>query len=540
MPTMTQVRIENLTPVRLVELVLSGRIRLPSFQRAYRWRPRDVESLFDSVSKSYPIGNLLLWERPAPADRITIGPLVLDVQESPRALWVVDGQQRITSLVGALAAPDNVIDPRFTVYVHLPSLKFRAAARPPAGAWLPLRVARTNKGVLAWQRTHGELLDDEEYAAADQVTTALREYPIPSYIVEAEDERELRVVFDRMNNYGRPLRKEEVFDALHGAQDSAAPGDLRAVGDSLAAAGFGRLQDRELLRSLLALRNPDIFRDVHDEFDDNDDRCRAFELTERVLLDVVSTLRDDIMIPHARVLPYPAVIPMLAAWMHRFGRPTGRAIILLRRWVWRGAALGANPGGDVPIVRRTLRAISTAETDREGAQALLRGLPTASKRWQPDLTQVQLNRALARVNMLGLIGLGPMELVPADIGLPLPNSLLAPGELFDTIRRPLVRVVPAHIDDPLAASMANWILHPPMKRGIVAALLNADHATRAGHGIDEACVRDLAAARWSEFLARRSDLLANSITALVDERAEWGARDRFTTAELLATGALSA
>ncbi|MGZ8750833.1 MAG: DUF262 domain-containing protein, partial [Pseudonocardia sp.] len=110
MAAVTQVRVENVTPARLVELVLSGRIRLPSFQRDYRWRPGDVESLFDSVLRRYPIGNLLLWERPAPADRIALGPLVLDVPESDRALWVVDGQQRITSLVGALTAPEGVSD----------------------------------------------------------------------------------------------------------------------------------------------------------------------------------------------------------------------------------------------------------------------------------------------------------------------------------------------------------------------------------------------------------------------------------------------
>ena len=84
-----------------------GRLRLPAFQRDYRWQPGDVESLFDSVLKRYPIGNLLLWERPAEAARISIGPLILDVPTVPRAQWVVDGQQRITSLVGALAAPSG-------------------------------------------------------------------------------------------------------------------------------------------------------------------------------------------------------------------------------------------------------------------------------------------------------------------------------------------------------------------------------------------------------------------------------------------------
>jgi len=540
MPAMAQVRIENITPARLVKLVLAGRIRLPSFQRDYRWHPGDVESLFDSVRKSYPIGNLLLWERPAPAGRITIGPLVLDVPEVQQARWVVDGQQRITSLVGALAAPEGVADPRFAVYVHLPSLKFRATAHPPTGPWLPLRSAGSAQGLLSWQYANAEFLGPEQFDAASEVAAALQEYPIPSYIVEAEDERELRVVFDRMNNSGRPLRKEEVFDALHGVQGSATPGDLPEVGNSVAAAGFGRLKDGEVLRSLLAIRDPDIFRDVHDEFSGDEDRCRAFEITEHVLLDVVATLRDGLFVPHVRALPYPSVIPMLAALVHRFGRPTGRTAILVRRWFWRGAALGANPAGNVPLVRRTLRAVAKAGTPQDAARAMLAGLPEPPRHWRPDLTQVQLNRALTRVNLLGLIGLGPTELVPADMDLPVPNPVIAAGELLDAVARPLVRIVPSSVHHRLAATMANRILHPPVTGDVVQTLLRADPAVRASHGVDDECSALLADGRWEDALAHRADMLSVSIAELVDQRAEWGARDRFTAAELLARVTLSA
>lgn len=531
MPSVTQVRIENITPARLVRLVLDGRIRLPSFQRDYRWNTRDVENLFDSVRKRYPIGNLLLWERPAAAERITIGPLVLDVPNVSQARWVVDGQQRITSLVGALAAPDGVTDPRFSMFVHLPTLEFRAAARPPAGAWLPLRSAGSAQGLLAWQRANADLLGDDEFAAADEVAAALQEYPIPSYIVEAEDERELRVVFDRMNNYGRPLRKEEVFNALHGGQGSARPGDLGSISDTVAATGFGRLTEADVLRTLLALRDPDIFRDVHDEFADDDDRSRAFEITERVLIEVVRMVRDDLLVPHVRAMPYPSVLPLLAALVHRFGRPTGRAAVLIRRWLWRGAALGANPAGSPPQVRRTLRAITDADTAQTAARALLGELPEPPVRWRPDLTQVRLNRALTRVNMLGLIALDPKELVPARSELPLPNPAIAPAELLDTVGRPLAVLVPSGAAG--ASSMANHLFHPPIDGDVIEVLLAADATTRASHAVDDTCGRMLAAGRWADALALRAVVLAETIRQVVDDRAEWGAADEPTAAEML-------
>lgn len=38
MARVSEVRINSLTPTRLVELAQSGRIRVPLFQRSYRWR----------------------------------------------------------------------------------------------------------------------------------------------------------------------------------------------------------------------------------------------------------------------------------------------------------------------------------------------------------------------------------------------------------------------------------------------------------------------------------------------------------------------
>ena len=70
----------------LVERAWQGRIRIPHFQRPFRWAQEDVIRLFDSVLRGYPIGSVLLWVRAAPAQRITIGNLHLDAPELPQAL----------------------------------------------------------------------------------------------------------------------------------------------------------------------------------------------------------------------------------------------------------------------------------------------------------------------------------------------------------------------------------------------------------------------------------------------------------------------
>ena len=119
MAVLDRPRVEYRTPVDLVRDIRRGLLRIPPFQRGFKWQSGDVISLFDSIVRGYPIGNLLLWQRSAPAQHLHVGPVEVDAPEVDVAYWVVDGQQRITSLVGALAAPEDTADSRFRVHLDL-------------------------------------------------------------------------------------------------------------------------------------------------------------------------------------------------------------------------------------------------------------------------------------------------------------------------------------------------------------------------------------------------------------------------------------
>ena len=63
---------------QLVDLVRAGRMRLPHFQRELKWGKEDVVALFDSIFRGFPIGSLLLWERPASAASVALGEVQID------------------------------------------------------------------------------------------------------------------------------------------------------------------------------------------------------------------------------------------------------------------------------------------------------------------------------------------------------------------------------------------------------------------------------------------------------------------------------
>ena len=80
-----------------------GLLRIPQFQRSFRWDAEDVRKFFDSLYRGYPIGDLLMWETDKAAGAAaTFGPVTFETS-SERAFVVVDGQQRITSIVAVLS-----------------------------------------------------------------------------------------------------------------------------------------------------------------------------------------------------------------------------------------------------------------------------------------------------------------------------------------------------------------------------------------------------------------------------------------------------
>src|SRR4051812_13373417 len=95
--------------VRLVEQAYEGRLCLPNFQRDFVW-PRDqVADLIRSVLRRYYIGSLLLLrcdpEHPPFAPIFVRGAKPSHHEPRPDLL-ILDGQQRLTSLLYALTAPN--------------------------------------------------------------------------------------------------------------------------------------------------------------------------------------------------------------------------------------------------------------------------------------------------------------------------------------------------------------------------------------------------------------------------------------------------
>lgn len=95
--------------VGLVEQAYEGKICLPDFQRDFVWPPDQIADLLRSILRGYFVGSLLLLrcdrDKPPFSPTLLCGAKSIYSETKPELL-LLDGQQRLTSLIYALTSPD--------------------------------------------------------------------------------------------------------------------------------------------------------------------------------------------------------------------------------------------------------------------------------------------------------------------------------------------------------------------------------------------------------------------------------------------------
>ncbi|MCP1501408.1 hypothetical protein J2Y89_000152 [Curtobacterium herbarum] len=403
-----------------------GRIRVPEFQRAFRWDSGDVLALFDSILKGYPVGSVLLWRKEAPERRVTLGGLIIDAPARADALWVVDGQQRITSLVNAVS-PDVVErDSRFRVLYLVEDKKLVRPNDARGQLAIPLPDLFDIPRLLTWLQKHPEAFD---YAPDLQdVTARLRKFALPGSVVEQADEKVLRDIFDRMNTAGKRLRSAEIFDAIHRAVGEHANESLSvgAIADRLAASTtFGRIDTAAVYQAILVRRHPDITRDPHGEFDQErrtvsdfpgEDREEGYRGAEEALERTIQFLTEQAGVPHATFLAYRFLLLIPVRFFALFPSPDPRNVELLSRWFWRAAARAQelNLSGSTATVRSLAGNIKPGE-ESQSVQRLLDVVESQERLPLPNLRLFRANQAASRITLCALWSAKPRDLATKNV-----------------------------------------------------------------------------------------------------------------------------
>lgn len=505
-------------------MVGRGQIRVPWFQRTWRWDASDVLELFDSVYRGYPIGSLLFYLREAPAKRLHLGPMAIDGSEEPAAWWVVDGQQRLTALTVCLIRPVPLpakldkADP-FVLFFDVKERAFRAPTRTGElpTTWVPLPklldASELTEWAFGWE--HGQ--DANLRRVLFEAGTRIREYPIPLYLIEAELDA-AKQIFYRTNKTGKSLDWPTVHKALF-ADEQASPSTLAELAEELTDVGMGSLTEDRLLTALFGLRGLDPTRTLDEHYRRDADVLRnAVQEALPVLRRVLSFLRRDAEVPHLRLLPKPILLDVLTRFFALHPEPSSRTRSLLSRWFWR-TVLGAGAFDDRTLRRRGIRFIEG--DDEEASVQRLLSLVDHSRHRSFELPAAFDGRSDDnRVVLCTLAHLGPRHL---GSGQALDVAALLEEQGNDAFVRIIKRG-----GVPGSRGPGNRILQPKgttVTRFLKSSLL-APSEVLASHAIAPEHLDLLVRGDLAGFLAGRASTLTQAVRSFAARMAAWEHSDR--------------
>ena len=372
----------------LVEAAHEGKICLPNFQRDFVWTREEVADLVRSIIRGYFIGSLLLLR--CDANNPPFAPVFLrgsdPTSRDPRPeLLILDGQQRLSSLIYALTAPDLSLkdsSQRRWFFVNLNVLLsepdsddvvFDRAKRELRGLdnaetqyeqrMLPCTVLLTQQGFYKWRdgfedwlrQTDPEMLDMYRSDWRDSWTSAVaafQTFEVPLVELPRVDDSDSEsigrvcAIFEKLNSTGVDL---SVYDLLTARlyRDGIRLHDLwkEAINAHplLRAWSKGKADEHKfgvlVLRTLALLRGldpkPRILIDLKPEGFEDDWR-RAAAAMERALELTTIVGPDGFGVFAEKWLPGFGLIPILAALRAEIeDRKLGeQERAELRRWYW--------------------------------------------------------------------------------------------------------------------------------------------------------------------------------------------------------------
>lgn len=522
---MSSISAPQIIPIyELIDRVASGELRIPRFQRPYVWSPEDMIELFDSIFNGYPIGSLLIWETSLQdvSSLENLGPINLPTEVRPTTSYVVDGHQRLATLVGVLSLPANypsetMSEWRWWIGYDLENeefVHFKRRSGETNPAIVPLRrviqtvdFARLTRD-LATNLPEDKL--DTYLERADRLNRKLRDYQVPATVMKSASLDDAVNIFARVNQRGRDMTADQMVSALSFRDKTEGAFNLSdsidATLQDLSTFGFGETERKTVLQSVLFAAGLNFTRPAYAKLvnrDSHESLRPAAEEAHEALLSSARFLHDEIGLKSDRLLPYASQLSMLSFYMLSLD-PSSQIVTpqnadQLKKWFWTTSFNGWYAGANTTDLRKAAErmkylaegSLDSIEFGSFFADRPLRPLPKAFDRRSARI------RASLAVQLL--------ERHPID-----PRN----GEAlngFDVLRDPETRDIPYFfygLPSPLGSRPANRVILPrDCGRSVREIFLDAvsNEELLASHFITETALAALNSDDADTFLRLRED-----------------------------------
>jgi hypothetical protein len=391
----------DITIREILDLVPRGQIRIPAFQRGFVWDPEQVAFLMDSVYKNYPFGSLLFWRTKEQLKfERKLGPFSLPKGDPDYPIdYVLDGQQRITSLFGVFQStlnPDGEMD-WADIYFDLGAAQdaqesqFLAldGAEADPRRHFPLKVLFSS---IDYRRAT-QNLGEKDIIRIDDMQARFKEARIPFQLLTTEDRARVAIVFERINRTGVPLDTLQLLTAWTWSEDFDLQREFDDLREELEPFGFAGVGEDSnlLLRCCAAVLAQDASPARIVSLRGADVRARFDEITNGVR-GAIDFLRQNLLVETVANLPFSTILVPLSVFFagkeNQMVKMTDAQRARLIRWFWRACFARRYSSG-------VLRALGE---DITAMAALKEGKPNALGDFPVVVTRAHFATVSFRVN----------------------------------------------------------------------------------------------------------------------------------------------
>lgn len=315
-----------------------GNVKIPVFQREFIWTDEQIISLLDSVYRGYPVGSLLMWStREELEHERNVGGFSLpETPEDYPVNYVLDGQQRLTTLYGVFNSDKNTADPVLAD-------RFNLCYIPDEDCFVHHLAAGDKEKihlhkVLDTTKLLAELpkFNDAQRACIAKLTEAFKDYEFPIVTIKDRTNKEVCSIFQRINSSGTPLSSLELLTAWTWSDKFDLRNEITSLLDTLSDKGYGRIDQPLLMRMLASLTCGSI---NEEELVDVDPQVLVSEMSNlrTSVMSAVDFLEGQLKIRNLVFLPFPIMMIPIVKFFALIKRPNSTQLGQLKKWFWQTA-----------------------------------------------------------------------------------------------------------------------------------------------------------------------------------------------------------
>lgn len=335
--------------VKFMTLIEEGKFKIPVFQRDFVWRDKEKIELFDSISKEYPIGSILLWQ-PSKifSNKNYIGPYQIKYADATIFFYVLDGFQRLSSLFGCLTNPSKTnlnydkkrLEKNFQMFYDLDEQIFKMKTKSSITE-IPVYILIDTFDFLDYLDNLRNTLKEDPNVniyieRAKLLSATLIDYQIPSIEIYGGTIKDAVDIFSRINSKGVEISSDWMLSALTSNEDSNfnLGESFSLLLEDLKEYNFGNIK-REILVQCIQNSFGKIYFDQ-----DIEELAKRSNFQEISLLTIESIKRaikflfEELLVIDKRLLPYNNQLIFLTYFFNKIKSPNSLQIQKLKEWFW--------------------------------------------------------------------------------------------------------------------------------------------------------------------------------------------------------------